>query len=125
MIAAYRDAGGRGKLALQVHLSYDPDADRAARIAHDQWRSNVFPPPVCWDLDSAEAFDAASEHVTADDVAAVVNVSADLGQHAAWLAEYAGLGFEEIYLHHVGQEQRGFLDAFGEHVLPQLDVRKP
>ena len=31
MIAAYRDAGGRGKLALQVHLSYDPDPDRAAR----------------------------------------------------------------------------------------------
>jgi hypothetical protein len=25
----------------------------------------------------------------------------------------------------VGQEQRGFLDAFGEHVLPQLDVAVP
>ena len=51
--------------------------------------------------------------------------SADLGQHTAWLAEYADLGFDEIYLHHVGQEQRGFLDAFGEHVLPQLDVVAP
>jgi probable non-F420 flavinoid oxidoreductase len=125
MIAAYRDAGGRGKLALQVHLSYDADPDRAAAIAHDQWRSNVFPPPVCWDLDTAEAFDAASAHVTPDDVAKVVLVSADLGQHAAWLAEYAELGFDEIYLHHVGQEQRGFLDAFGESVLPQLDVAAP
>jgi probable non-F420 flavinoid oxidoreductase len=125
MIGAYRDAGGRGKLALQVHLSWDTDPDRAAAIAHDQWRSNVFPPPVCWDLDSAEAFDAASAHVTPEDVAKVVNVSADLGQHASWLAEYADLGFEEIYLHHVGQEQRGFLDAFGEHVLPQLEVRAP
>ena len=125
MIAAYRDAGGRGKLALQVHLSYDPDPDRALAIAHDQWRSNVFAPPICWDLDTAEAFDVASEHVTPDDVAKVVLVSADLGQHTAWLAEYADLGFDEIYLHHVGQEQRGFLDAFGEHVLPQLDVVAP
>ena len=49
-------------------------------------------------------------------------MSSDLGQHAAWIAEYADLGFDEVYLHHVGQEQRGFLDAFGEHVLPQLDV---
>ena len=64
MIAAYRDAGGRGKLALQVHLSWDPDPDRATEIAYDQWRSNVFAPPVCWDLDHVEAFDAASEHVT-------------------------------------------------------------
>jgi G6PDH family F420-dependent oxidoreductase len=125
MIAAYRDAGGRGKLSIQVHLSWDPDPDRAAAIAHDQWRSNVFPPPVCWDLDTAEAFDAASAHVTPEDVAKVVNVSADLGQHAAWLTEYAELGFDEIYLHHVGQEQRPFLDAFGEHVLPQLGVTAP
>jgi G6PDH family F420-dependent oxidoreductase len=122
MVAAYRDAGGRGKLAIQVHLSWDPDPDRATEIAYDQWRSNVFPPPVCWDLDHVAAFDAASEHVTPEDVAKVVNVSADLGQHTSWLAEYAELGFDEIYLHHVGQEQRGFLDAFGEHVLPQLGV---
>jgi G6PDH family F420-dependent oxidoreductase len=125
MVAAYRDAGGRGKLALQLHLSWDPDPDRALAIAHDQWRSNVFPPPVCWDLDTAEAFDAASAHVSPDDVAEVVRVSDDLGRHAAWIAEYVELGFEEIYLHHVGQEQRGFLDAFGEHVLPQLGVTTP
>jgi probable non-F420 flavinoid oxidoreductase len=125
MVAAYRDAGGRGPLALQLHLSWDPDPDRAMAIAHDQWRSNVFPPPVCWDLDSVEAFEAASGGVTPEQVAAVVRVSADLGRHAAWIAEYADLGFDQIYLHHVGQEQRGFLDAFGEHVLPQLDVVRP
>src|SRR5918994_1120619 len=125
MIGAYREAGGRGKLAIQVHLSWDPDPDRATEIAYDQWRSNVFPPPVCWDLDHVEAFDAASERVTREDVAEVVNVSADLGQHTAWLAEYADLGFDEIYLHHVGQEQHAFLDAFGEHVLPQLGVTAP
>ena len=32
------------------------------------------------------------------------------------------LGFDEVYLHHVGQEQRGWLEVFGEKVLPQLDV---
>ena len=52
-------------------------------------------------------------------------MSADLGQHTAWLQEYLELGFEEIYLHHVGKEQRPFLDAFGEHVLPELGVTAP
>jgi probable non-F420 flavinoid oxidoreductase len=125
LVAAYRDAGGRGTLALQLHLSWDADPDRAMAIAHDQWRSNVFPPPVCWDLDSAAAFDAVSAQVTPQQVAEVVRVSADLPQHAAWIAEYAELGFDQIYLHHVGREQRPFLDAFGRHVLPQLDVRRP
>jgi probable non-F420 flavinoid oxidoreductase len=125
LIAAYRDAGGRGKLLLQVHLSYDPDGDRALAIAFEEWRSNVFPPPLCWDLDTATAFEQASAHVSPADVAEVVRVSGDLGRHAAWIAEYADLGFDEIYLHHVGQEQRGFLDAFGQHVLPRLDVTTP
>jgi probable non-F420 flavinoid oxidoreductase len=125
MVAAYRDAGGRGKLVLQVHLSYDPDVDRALAIAHDQWHSNVFPPPLCWDLDTPEAFEQASAHVRPEHVAGAVRVSADLGQHTAWIAEYAELGFDEIYLHHVGKEQMGFLDAFGEHVLPQLGVTAP
>jgi probable non-F420 flavinoid oxidoreductase len=125
IVSAYRDAGGRGRLHLQVHLSWDPDRDRAEAIAHDQWRSNVFPPPLSWDLDTPDAFEAASSHVQPTDVAEVVRVSADLAQHAAWISEYVDLGFEEIYLHHVGQEQRGFLDAFGAHVLPQLGVTAP
>jgi len=125
MIAAYRDAGGRGKLVLQLHLSYDPDPEKALVIAFEEWHSNVFPPPLCWDLDTPQAFDLASTHVTPADVAKVVRVSGDLGQHAAWIAEYVELGFDEVYLHHVGQEQHGFIDAFGEHVLPQLGVTAP
>jgi hypothetical protein len=58
-----------------------------------------FAPPLCWDL--------------------------DLGQHAAWIAEYLDPGFDGLYLHHVGPERRGFLDAYGERVLPQFDVVAP
>jgi hypothetical protein len=49
-----------------------------------------------------------------------VVISHDLGRHTAQLAEYAGLGFDEIALHHVGTEQEAFVDAFGSKVLPQL-----
>ncbi len=120
MIDAYRGAGGRGKLHLQVHLSWAPEQAEAEAIAYDQWRSNVFPPPACWDIDTAETFDIAAADVTLETVARVVHVSSDLGWHTARLAEYAELGFEEIALHHVGQQQDAFVDAFGAKVLPQL-----
>ena len=125
VIDAYRDAGGQGALTLQVHVSYDPDADKAMETAFDQWRTNTFPPPLCWDLETPHAFDQASVNVTREAVAKVVRISDDLGQHAAWLAEYVDLGFDQLYLHHVGKEQTAFLDAFGEHVLPQLDPTAP
>jgi probable non-F420 flavinoid oxidoreductase len=120
MVGAYRDAGGRGDIALQVHLSWAPDQVEAEAIAYEQWRSNVFTPPACWDIDTAAVFDAVSEDVPLERVKQVVDISADLGAHTARLAEYAGLGFDKIFLHHVGQEQEAFVDAFGEKVLPQL-----
>lgn len=123
MAEAYRGAGGRGPLRLQVHLSWAPTLDEAEAIALDQWRSNTFSPPASWDIDSVEVFDIASEHVGIEQVRKVVLVSEDLGQHAAWLAELLDLGFDELYLHHVGQEQARFQEAFGERVLPQLRSR--
>jgi probable non-F420 flavinoid oxidoreductase len=120
MISAYRDAGGRGPLTLQVHLSYAGDRETAFAVAYEQWRSNVFAPPVCWDLELTEHFDEVSREVSRDRLESVVNISDDLAQHAAWLNGYAGLGFDRIMLHHVGQEQDEFIDAFGAKVLPQL-----
>jgi hypothetical protein len=92
----------------------------ALSIAHDQWRTNVFPPPLCWDLATVEQFDIAARHVRPEDMRGPVLVSSDLGQHTAWIQELAALGFDAVYLHHVGQEQRRFIDGFGEHVLPSL-----
>ncbi len=112
-------ADGR-PVALQVHLSWAPTEEEALRIAHDQWRTNVFSSPLCWDLATVEQFDEAAKHVRPEDVRGAVLVSSDLAQHAEWINELAELGFDAIYLHHVGQEQRAFIDAFGSGVLPRL-----
>ena len=60
------------------------------------------------------------KQVDPEEVRGAVRVSPDLGEHRDWIAEYAALGFDEIYLHHVGQEQSAFIEAFGETVLPEL-----
>jgi probable non-F420 flavinoid oxidoreductase len=120
MIDAYREAGGRGEISLQVHLSYAAAEDDALRIAHEQWRTNVFGPPVAWDVETAEILDAVSEYVPPHAMRDHVLISSDLGQHATWLRDLADLGFDALYLHHVGKEQHEFIDAFGDRVLPQL-----
>jgi len=109
---------------LQVHLSYAADDETALAIAHDQWRTNVLPSPTSWDLNTAADYDAVGELVSPERVAESVRVSADPARHAGWLQEYIELGFEEIYLHHVGQQQEDFIDTFGAKVLPQLGVTR-
>jgi len=123
VIDAFREGGGDGRpIYLQVHVSWAGSDEEALRIAYDQWRTNVFPPPLCWDLETVEQFDVAAQHVRPEDLKQAVLVSADLARHAAWLEDLRELGFEEIHLHHVGKDLTQFIDAFGEHVLPQLAV---
>ena len=125
VLAAYRDAGGRGPASLQVHVSYAPDEAQALAIAHDQWRNNVVGPPVSWNLETMEEFDLLGQRVEPDDVRESVLVSSDPKQHAAWLAELIDVGFDRLYLHHVGKEQQEFIEVFGAEVLPQLGVTAP
>jgi alkanesulfonate monooxygenase SsuD/methylene tetrahydromethanopterin reductase-like flavin-dependent oxidoreductase (luciferase family) len=121
VIAAFREGGGDGKpIHVQVHLSWAPTEEEALAIAHDQWRTNVFSPPLCWDLQTVEQFDEAARHVRPEDVRASVLVSADTAQHAAWLHDLAALGFASIQLHHVGRDLGPFVDAFAGGVLPEL-----
>lgn len=125
MIDAYREGGGAGPLALQVHLSWASTEGEAMALARDQWRTNVFPPPVCWDLDSVEAFDAIGEAASDDQVRRSVLVSSDTGHLTEQLHDLIAVGFDEVYLHHVGQEQAAFIETFGEKVLPELGASLP
>jgi probable non-F420 flavinoid oxidoreductase len=125
VVDAFRAGGGEGKpIALQVHLSWAADEATALAVAHDQWRTGVLGGSLAWDLILPEQFDAAAQFVQPDDVRDAVLVSADLERHTAWLAEYAEMGFDEIYLHEVGQSehQEPFIDAFGAKVIPALSA---
>ena len=118
---AFREGGGEGKpMVLQAHVSWARTEEEALLIAHDQWRTNLVGPPVCWDLEMVEHFDEAARHVRPEDVRAGVLVSSDPARHVVWIEEAAALGFDEVNLHHVGQEQGPFIEAFGRHVLPAL-----
>ncbi|HET8778919.1 MAG TPA: TIGR03885 family FMN-dependent LLM class oxidoreductase [Agromyces sp.] len=117
---AYRDAGGRGEIAVQVHLSWAPTDAEAVAIAHDQWRQSLIPAHQSWELDRPYAFDARTADATPEQVASTLMASADPARHLDHLASIAELGVDRIYLHHVGTEQDGFITTFGEHVLPAL-----
>jgi probable non-F420 flavinoid oxidoreductase len=121
LVDGFRENGGDGKpLALQIHLSWAPDEAEALQIAYDQWRTNVFEAPLSWDVPTAEEFDQAAKHVRPEDMHGSVLISSDPARFLDCLRGIADLGFDEIYVHHVGQQQRHFVEWFGEHVLPGL-----
>ena len=121
VVDAFRAGGGDGKpMSLQVHLAYAEAEATALANAHQQWGSNVLDSALCWELELPEQFEAATRHVRPDDVRDTVLISADPGQLTESLAAYAELGFDAIYLHEVGRDQRRFIDVVGAEVLPSL-----
>ncbi|MDB4946898.1 MAG: putative 5,10-methylenetetrahydromethanopterin reductase [Labilithrix sp.] len=119
VVEAFRDNGGAGKpMRLQAHVAWAKTRDEAMAAAHANWKTNVVVGPVQYDVPSAAHLDAAAAYVRPEDLEKAVRISDDLGQHRAWIAEDAELGFETVYLHEVGLEQRRFIETFGAHVLP-------
>jgi probable non-F420 flavinoid oxidoreductase len=121
IVAAFRRGGGVDKpMFLQVHVAWARSDDEARAAAHAHWRFSTLPTPLLADLATPAAFDEATRHVPPEAMDKSVRISADLGRHTAWLQEDVELGFERIFLHDVGLEQRRFIDAFGAKVLPAL-----
>lgn len=126
VVEAFKRGGGKHKpMYLKVQLSYAQDEETALRGAYEQWRTNIFPSPVLAELRSPQQFDAAAQFVKPEDMYEYVRISAELQRHIEWLQQYIELGFEEIYLHNVNQEQQRFIEVFGEQVLPAVVGARP
>ena len=120
-IEAFREGGGEGKpVYIQHVLSWAPSEADALRGAHEQWRFSVLGGDLLATLRTPEEFEAATKYVEPDDVAKVVRVSSSLERHAEWLRGYLDLGVEAVYILNVNRNQREYIDAFGERVLPEL-----
>ncbi|WP_318841127.1 LLM class flavin-dependent oxidoreductase [Microbacterium sp. M28] len=115
---AYREAGGPGPLAIQIHVSLAETDAEALAIVRDQWSHATAPADRTWDLEQPEDFEALADP-TDEKLRSAVLVSDSAADLAERIAEVA-LGFDRIYLHHVGKEQTAFLERSGSELLPAL-----
>lgn len=120
VIDAYRSAGGSGPLLLQVHLSWAETDAEALALARDQWRNAAVTGHSPWDIEQPEHFDALAGDPDEDALRRAVLISPDLDELAERIAALARIGFDRVYLHHVGQDQAPFLDAAESRLLPRL-----
>ena len=120
VVTAYREHGGTGPLALQVHLSIAPTAAEAMALARDQWQNHSVDKHLALDTATPQEFDRLGRDIPDEEIAEGVIVTDSVGELVEQLRAYEQLGFEEIYLHHVGQDQSHFLDLAEHELLPEL-----
>lgn len=120
VLRAYRDGGGRGVKVLQVHVSWASSDDRALATARDQWPNGLIGPPAAWDLEQPEDFDRRTRNPSDEELRRAVVVASDPADFTDRITELASLGFDRVYLHHVGKDQSEFLAVARHDILPRL-----
>ena len=91
---------------IQVHLSWAPTDEDA-----------LFPKQ---DIRSPFDFEQMAKLVRPEDFAGRMLISSDLEAHRREIQKFADMGFDRIYLHNVGRNQREWIEAFGREVLPGI-----
>jgi coenzyme F420-dependent glucose-6-phosphate dehydrogenase len=104
---------------LRLHLSWAPTHEEALRNALTEW-PNAGLRFGKSDIRSPHEIEQMARSVRAEDFDGTLLISADPDEHRARIQTFADLGFDRIYLHNVGRNQREFLEVFGRDVLPKV-----
>jgi coenzyme F420-dependent glucose-6-phosphate dehydrogenase len=104
---------------LQLHLSWAPTDAEAMRNALVEWPNGGMRFPKS-DIRSPYELEQIAKLVRPEDFAGRLVVSSDPEVHREYIQRYVDLGFDRIYLHNVGRNQREWIDVFSRDVLPKL-----
>lgn len=124
-VDAYTDAGGRGPRVLQVHVALEETEGAALRIAREQWRHAAIEGMSLWDIEQPEDFDRLAGEPTDDQLKQGALLADDPAELADRIAALAALGFDRVYIHHIGTDQAGFLERAERDLLPALRKAMP
>ncbi len=104
---------------LQLHLSWAATEEEALENAMVEWPNGGMKFPK-GDIRSPLEFEQMAKLVRPEDFEGRMVISSDPDVHRASIQKFADLGFDRIYLHNVGRNQREWIDVFGEQVVPKL-----
>ncbi|NLF05597.1 MAG: TIGR03557 family F420-dependent LLM class oxidoreductase [Actinomycetales bacterium] len=104
---------------LQLHMSWAPTDEEALRNAMVEWPNGGMKFPK-GDIRSPFELEQMAKLVRPEDFEGRMVISSDPDEHRAYIQRFVDLGFDRIYLHNVGRNQREWIDVFARDVLPQL-----
>jgi len=104
---------------LQLHLSWADSDEQALTNALTEWPNGGMKFPKA-DIRSPLDFDQMAKLVRPEDFQGRMVISADPDEHRSYIQKFVDLGFDRVYLHNVGRNQKEWIETFGRDVLPKI-----
>jgi coenzyme F420-dependent glucose-6-phosphate dehydrogenase len=124
IVDRYRTKAGRGKAVYgQVTVSWAKDVKIARRTALEWWPTAAVRGGASQELPNPKHFEELVEGVTEDEVAESVVCGPDAGPIIERVQVFVDAGFDHVYVHQVGPDQKGFIDFAARELLPKVGRR--
>lgn len=65
-------------------------------------------------------FESVAQLVSSDSVAANITCGPDADEYLEKIKFYASAGFDHVYLHQIGPDQKGFFEFCAREILPKI-----
>ncbi len=118
LVTAFKHAGGEAKPCYgQLTVCYAPTRDEAVATACNHWRNGALGGDLGQELGLPRHFRQATELLSPAQVAGNIVCGPDPDEHRAAIEEFANAGFDRVYIHQVGRDQRTFTDFYQREIL--------
>lgn len=119
LIEKYRE-GGDGPRYGQLTVCYGESEASAKETAYECWPNAAVPGELGQLLPTPQHFEQATKTVTPEDVAERVVCGPDPDRHIDAIEEYVDAGFDHVYVHQVGSDQKEAIDFYADEILPSF-----
>ena len=113
---------GRPKYG-QLTVCWGADEAEARKTALKFWPTAAIPGESGQELPNPIHFEQLAKIVTEEMIGEQVVCGPDIDRHAEAIQKYVDAGFDHVYVHQVGPDQKGFLEAYARDVLPRFEDR--
>jgi coenzyme F420-dependent glucose-6-phosphate dehydrogenase len=121
LLEAFRGAGGQGKPTYgQLAVCWAATEEEAKKTAFEWWPTAAVRGELSQELRTPAHFEQACQMVKEEDVTKVIVCGPDAQKHLEQIHKYVEAGYDHVYVHQVGPDQRGFLDFYQREIMPKL-----
>ena len=119
-IATFERNGGRGPRYAQLNVCWAEDVATARKTVHQVWPNAGVPGQLSQDLPTFTHFEQAAELVGEEDATKSVSCGPDVEPVLESVRKYVDAGYDHLYFHQIGPDQRGFFEFWTRSLQPAL-----
>lgn len=121
VVKVFREAGGGDKPCYgQITVCWAATREEAVDTAHKIWPNSGLKGDFNTELRTVVHFEQATKMVTKEDVAESVVCGPDPEPYVKELQKFLDAGYDHLYIHQVGPDQKGFFTFFERELRSHL-----